>query len=279
MSCSAATSATPAQRVFEYYNRIPPWIGRGFIEPVVGTLADRLGWNLFVKGKKYIRRATLPAAKRITSYDFFNVIPMERFLTSDFLAEVGAGYDPGEATARLHAEAPARTELDRQLYLDLHLTISDNDLFKVTRMTEAAGVTVRFPFLDQELAEFAMTVPASIKMRGRKLRTFFKRAYADLLPDEVRAKSKHGFGLPIAHWLQTDPVLLDMLHDLVLGRAGAVAGLFPKGGARGTHPRFIDPTRPPSSAPTLWNLMILELWHRRVESRRKGHLGAPGSPA
>src|SRR5439155_25980877 len=94
-------------------------------------------------------------------------------------------------------QAPARSELDRQLYIDLKLAISDNDLFKVTRMTEAAGVAVRFPFLDHRLAEFAATVPAEIKMRGRRLRSFFKKAYSDLLPLATRTKPKHGFGLPI----------------------------------------------------------------------------------
>jgi asparagine synthase (glutamine-hydrolysing) len=267
-----------SQRVFEYYNRIPPWLGRGIIEPTVTALADRLRWDLFIKGKKYIRRATLPAGKRITSYDFFNVIPMEGFLTGDFLAEVGRGYDPGEATERLHAEAPAKSELDRQLYLDLHLTISDNDLFKVTRMTEAAGVTARFPFLDYQLAEFAMTVPASIKMRGRKLRTFFKGAYADLLPEEVRTKSKHGFGLPIAQWLQSDPVLRDLLQDLVLGSRALSRGYFRKEALQELiQLHRSDPTSFFGTA--LWNLMLLELWHRRLESDVIGVSTRPIAPA
>lgn len=265
------------QRVFDYYKRIPSWLGRGIIEPTVTALADRLRWGLFVKGKKYIRRATLPAGKRITSYDFFNVVPMERFLTREFLAEVGAGYDPGEATDRLHTEALARTELDRQLYLDLHLTISDNDLFKVTRMAEAAGVTVRFPFLDRRLAEFAMTVPASIKMKGRHLRTFFKNAYADLLPAEVRTKAKHGFGLPIAHWLQTDPVLSEMLHDLVLGPRATARGYFRKEALEElVQLHRSDPTSFFGTA--LWNLMILEMWHRGFESRGRGTLDDTGKP-
>ncbi len=256
------------QQIFDYYNKIPRWIADGLVEPAVGAIADRLKWDLFVKGKKYIRRAKLPAGKRITSYDFFNVVPLESFLTKDFLAEVGSGYDPGETVARLHAEAPARTELDRQLYLDLHVTISDNDLFKVTRMTEAAGVTARFPFLDRGLAEFAMTVPASVKMRGRELRTFFKNAYSDLLPAEVRTKTKHGFGLPIAPWLQSDPVLRDMLQDLVLGPRALSRGYFRKEAledllkAHAADPTFFFGT-------TLWNLMVLELWHRRMESMGK----------
>jgi asparagine synthase (glutamine-hydrolysing) len=160
--------------------------------------------------------------------------------------------------------------------LDLHLTISDNDLFKVTRMTEAAGVTVRFPFLDRQLAEFAMAVPATIKMRGRQLRTFFKGAYADLLPSEVRTKSKHGFGLPIAQWLQTDPALREMLQDLVLGSRALSRGYF----RREALEELIESHRTdPTSffGTVLWNLMILELWHRDVESKGRVPSEIPGS--
>ncbi|MGH7681888.1 MAG: asparagine synthetase B family protein [Candidatus Eiseniibacteriota bacterium] len=265
------------QRLFEYYHAIPSWLGRGVVEPVVSALADSLRLDLFVKGKKYIRRANLPAAKRITSYDFFNVVPLEQFLSPDFLAEVGRGYDPGDTLARLHEEAPAKTELDRQLYLDLHLTISDNDLFKVTRMTEAAGVTVRFPFLDYRLAEFALTVPASLKMRGRELRTFFKRAYADLLPVEVRTKSKHGFGLPIAQWLQTDPVLRDMMDDLVLGPRALSRGYFRREAIEElVRVHRGDPTS--FYGTTIWNLMILEMWQRQFEARGSQGAGVSRGP-
>jgi asparagine synthase (glutamine-hydrolysing) len=219
----------------------------------------------------------MPPAKRLTSYDFFNVIPLDQFLTESFLGEVGREYNPGETVERLHSEAPARTELDRQLYLDLHITIADNDLLKVTRMTEAAGVTARFPFLDYRLAEFALTVPASMKMRGRKLRTFFKRAYADLLPSEVRAKSKHGFGLPIASWLQTDKVLMDMMDDLVLGPRAQSRGYFRREALEDLVRRHRDD---PTSffGTTIWNLMILELWHRGLEAGAGGASKRAGSP-
>ena len=93
-------------------------------------------------------------------------------------------------------------------------------------MTEAAGVTVRYPFLDHRLAEFAAAVPAKIKMRGRQLRSFFKRAYADVLPQEIRAKQKHGFGLPIPVWLRTDKRLNEMMHDLVLSPRSIQRGYF-----------------------------------------------------
>jgi asparagine synthase (glutamine-hydrolysing) len=85
----------------------------------------------------------------------------------------------------------------------------------------------------------------------------------------VRAKTKHGFGLPIAHWLQTDRVLSEMVHDLVLGPSALSRGYFRKE-ALEELVRLHRSDQASFFGVTLWNLMILELWHRGLESRRPG---------
>ena len=129
-------------------------------------------------------------------------------------------------------------------------------------MTEAAGITVRYPFLDHCLAEFAARVPARLKMRGRELRTFFKKAYGDLLPQEVRSKQKHGFGLPIPVWLRTDTRLNEMMLDLVLSRASLERGYFRRKALEDLVERHWTDTTSYYGT-ILWNLMILELWQRK----------------
>ena len=127
-----------------------------------------------------------------------------RLLSADFLATIRPA-GPLE-TARAHYQAaPASTEIDRLLYLDLKITIGDNDLFKVARTAELAGIGVRFPMLDHPLAEMTGALPASFKVRGGEKRYIFKRAFAELLPVEIIQKVKHGFGLPVSHWLKTHP--------------------------------------------------------------------------
>jgi asparagine synthase (glutamine-hydrolysing) len=173
----------------------------------------------------------------------------------------GKDYDPYGPVDSYYHQAPAQNELDRQLYIDLKLAISDNDLFKVTRMTEAAGVTVRFPFLDHLLAELATSIPADVKMRGRKLRSFFKIAYADLLPLQTRTKKKHGFGLPIPVWLRTDKKLNEMMHDLVLSPRSLQRGYFRKK-ALGELVQRYQTDETSFYGTILWNMMVLELWQR-----------------
>src|SRR6185503_6412638 len=248
-------------RVFDYYRRIPALVRHALVTPAITTLAGVLPHPLFRRARSYVQKASLPAVRRMTAYSFFSVVPLEQVGDPRFLRSM-TRYDAARAMAHHYNHALGTTDLDRQLYLDLKLAIADNDLHKVSRMTERAGVAVRYPFLDGGLAEAAARVPARMKMRGRKLRVFFKKAYAELLPPEVVAKTKHGFGLPIAIWLRTDPTLHAMMRDLVLGPQSVSRGYFQKKALE----RLVQEHQTDTTSFTgtvLWNLMVLELWMRR----------------
>jgi asparagine synthase (glutamine-hydrolysing) len=250
-----------SQRLFERYAKIPSWLRASVMNPMVLALADRVAWEIFIKARKYVQRAGIPYPERLTSYGFFNVVPLSEFFTEDLLQAAGH-YNPYAPVHHYYRVAPADQELDRQLYIDLKLAISDNDLIKVTRMTQAAGVSARFPLLDHKLAEFAATIPAKIKMPGMELRSFFKKAYSDLLPPEIQKKQKHGFGLPIAVWLRNDKALNEQMHDLVLSPRSVQRGYFRKRALEAV----VDSHQHDESSfygTIVWNLMVLELWHRK----------------
>ncbi|HTM00262.1 MAG TPA: asparagine synthase-related protein [Candidatus Omnitrophota bacterium] len=249
-------------RVFEPYDRVPRWIRDPLLTPAIAAAGRIVPHPLFVKAGKYVRRASLPPAERIVSYDFWNVVPPAAFATSDLMA-AAAGWRPAAMVIRHHDQARASTALDRHLYLDLKITISDNDVPKVARMCERAGVAVRFPFLDERVVDVATRVPARVKMRGGELRTFFKDAYKDLLPAETRAKTKHGFGLPISGWLKSDPGLQAMMRDLVLSPRSVGRGYFRREALEDVVRRHEEDATPYYGT-VLWNLMVIELWHRRV---------------
>jgi asparagine synthase (glutamine-hydrolysing) len=251
-----------SQRVFDYYWEIPSLLRNGLVKPLAFGLAAVLPFGPFTKGKKYIQRASIPYPDRLYSYGTYRIISQEDLFDPAFLRSLGRVYNPYWAMHWHYERARGRTELDKQLYLDLKLAISDNDLFKVTRMTEANGVSVKFPFLDQYLAEFASCVPSEIRMRGQRLRSFFKNAYADLLPAEIIQKTKHGFGLPIPVWLRTDRKLNELMMDLVLSPQSVQRGIFSKTALE----RLIASHRDDQTSfygTLLWNLMVLELWFRR----------------
>jgi asparagine synthase (glutamine-hydrolysing) len=99
--------------------------------------------------------------------------------------------------------AGART-LDRLLALNLETYLLDDLLVKADRMSMAHGLEVRSPFLDIKLLEFATRLPPSVKVRGLSLKRVLKRAVADVLPDEILSREKHGFGVPLDRWFRDE---------------------------------------------------------------------------
>lgn len=200
------------QKLFEPYAALPRVVRAGVIEPLVFGLPGGSRLPPWRKLQSYISQARIPLPDRLESYNFLQRSSLAEIFEPDFLA----GVDPAEPLALqrdAYQRAASRSAVDRMMHLDLKFTLADNDLRKVARMCEAAGVEVRFPLLDDQLVEFSGSVPASLKVKGLKLRWFFKHALRDFLPPEVLAKSKHGFGLPFGLWLREHKPLSDMAHE------------------------------------------------------------------
>jgi asparagine synthase (glutamine-hydrolysing) len=186
------------QRLFELYSRIPAPLRSGLIEPIANlpVLSRHLPLS---KLKSYIAQAIVGLPLRLETYNFLHRTPLDRIFAADFIHAV----DPSTTDAAL-TEVYARTASDhyinRMMHVDLKFTLADNDLRKVGTMTEAAGIEVHYPLLDDRMVAFANHLPVDYKVRGQKLRWFFKEALTDLLPGKIINKSKHGFGLPFGVW-------------------------------------------------------------------------------
>ena len=248
-------------RLFDYYFKIPSWLREGILTPFFETSSKYCGGTLFRKGNNFIQKAKTPYPQRLYAYNLYQLIPLQEIFEPLFLNTLEPNFHPYGEFHRWYSEAPAVDALDRQLYVDMKLTIMDNDLIKVTRMTEAAGITVRYPFLDHQLVELASQIPPSLKMKGLKLRSFFKKAYRDLLPPQILSKSKHGFGLPIPIWLRSYKPLKELMHDLILSEQFFQRGYFKK---QAIYDLVEKHQKDQTSfyGTILWNLMVLELWQR-----------------
>jgi asparagine synthase (glutamine-hydrolysing) len=247
------------EQIMARYRLIPGAIRRGLIEPILGAVRPGR-MDLLGKAQRYVGRASQPNPDRFYASEFFIARERLRLLHPDFLAAVTA--DTPFRIARRHFEAvTARSELNRLLYVDLKITIGDNDLFKVTRMAELAGIAVRFPMLDPRLVEFTGALPAWHKVRGTEKRHLFKRAFSTLLPAATLAKLKHGFGLPISDWLRTHGPFRELARDTLLSRRSRERGYFAPGVMEDLF-RLHEDDRTPFYGNLLWSFLMLELWHR-----------------
>ena len=147
------------------------------------------------------------------------------------------------------------------------MTLADNDLRKVSGTAELAGVNVRYPFLDDKLAELSGRIPANLKLKGFEKRFLFKQAMKDILPAKVLYKKKHGFGVPLAQWLLREKSMKEMVQDLMHDRRTQQRGYF--------RPNFVErlmslhAEQPNFYGEIVWYLVALELWHRRHLERKR----------
>lgn len=94
--------------------------------------------------------------------------------------------------------------LDRVLDLNLRTYLLDDLLVKADRMSMAHGLELRSPFLDIELASYAIQLPPSLKIGPRSLKRALKHGMRDDLPREILRRRKQGFGVPLDRWFRED---------------------------------------------------------------------------
>ncbi len=103
---------------------------------------------------------------------------------------------------RIARERPGSDFLARLTYLELKLRLPELLLMRVDKLTMAAGVEARVPFLDHRLVEYALSLSRAQKVEGRSGKHVLKRALEAVLPRDVLYRPKRGFGAPIRGWLR-----------------------------------------------------------------------------
>lgn len=146
-------------------------------------------------------------------------------------------------------EPPAEVEgLNRAFHFDLTSYLPGNILVKVDRASMAHGLECRAPLLDRDLVEFALSLPASLKVSADDNKIVFKQAASPLWPDVVRNRSKHGFGAPYLTWLG-QPAMRALLSNVI--RPGSrLRALLPG----------LDRARLQRPSYKAWMLLVLGLW-------------------
>ena len=249
------------QRVFGWYGHVPAPVRRGLLEPFFELPA--IGRTpLLKKGSSYIEQAKVPMPDRLQMYNLLLRLGTDDALTPEFLSRIDI-HAPAAQQREVWALARTSSELNRTLAYDWRYTLAESDLPKVCGTTQLAQMEVRFPFLDHALLVFSLGLPTAYKLKGLKLRWFFKEALRGFLPDQILTKKKQGFGLPFGVWLTKHKGLQDLATD-------SLASLSKRGIVRAD---FIDQLmrqrlaeHPGYYGEMVWILMMLEQWLQKHAS-------------
>lgn len=243
------------QRVFGWYQKVPGVLQKTVLEPLVNHgMASH--FSLTRKAGSYVEQARVPMPDRLQMYNLIMHLGPAEVLTPEFMAQIDTAA-PLQLERQVWQMAQNCSHLNQELAYDWRFTLAESDLPKVLGATRCAGIEVGFPMLDDSLLAFSLKLPTDYKLKGLKLRWFFKEALRGFLPDAILTKKKQGFGLPFGVWANAHPALkalaTDALHNL--SQRGVVRADFID-----TLLRKRLPEHPGYFGEMVWILTMLELW-------------------
>jgi asparagine synthase (glutamine-hydrolysing) len=154
---------------------------------------------------------------------------------------------------------PNNSNLRRILYSDQTSWLPDNLLERGDRMTMAASIESRVPFLDHELAGYVSSLPDRYRVKGLKTKWILREAGRSLIPDAILERKKVGFRVPVNKWFQGP--LKEYLCDHLRGRDSKTRAYY--------DPQVLDRVMDDhiegrqNHEKLLWALLNLEIWHRQ----------------
>ena len=103
---------------------------------------------------------------------------------------------------------------ERMMLTDLNNYLIDDILVKVDRAAMSNSLETRVPFLNQELVNFALSIPLSMKINEKgKSKILLREILHKYIPKKMIDRPKAGFGIPIDSWIRGP--LKEWSNDLI----------------------------------------------------------------
>lgn len=245
------------------YEQIPRPLRRSLEAMVRAIPAPSGPRSLVAKGKRFFEALAEPRERRYARWvsHFYPALKAE--LCTEAFQRAAGGRDSLTLLLDAYQASDAPDLIDATLDVDVNTYLPDDLLVKVDIATMAHGLEGRSPMLDHEFMEFCASLPSQMKLRGRVKKYIFRRALRGLLPREILERPKMGFGVPIDKWLRED--LREMAHDVLLSPPAVGRGYFRREVVKRLLDEHTQGVR--NWHYQLWNLLVLELWHRAFIDR------------
>lgn len=192
----------PTHRADAYYRRsrrLPAWAAHGLagLIDLMPRRPDRkVGWDY--KLRQFLLGHGLSPER---AHYWWRVVLSDeekRRAMGPDLAKQCEGYDPFETFAGWFRRVEGAAFLDRTLFVDVKTWLQDDILVKADRMSMAASLEVRSPFLDHRLVEFSARLPVAEKMAPPRQKVILREIMASILPAATLRRPKAGFNAPAA---------------------------------------------------------------------------------
>jgi asparagine synthase (glutamine-hydrolysing) len=161
-----------------------------------------------------------------------------------------------------HTRSITKTgDMNDVLRNDMQLVLPGDMLTKVDLMSMANSLEVRSPFLDFEVVDFAMRLPADYKISGAGRKRIVQDAFRTMLPEELYNRPKHGFEVPLLSWFRNE--LNTWIFDDLLSSKNLKEQGFFHNEAIQLLKKQLHSNNPGDSAARIWALIVFQSWYNK----------------
>jgi len=205
--------------------------------------------------------ATLPIEKRYKGMSTYPDHEKEALYKPEFKTEIeqSTQVSSRDYTKSLFDKTKNEDALSKMLYFDTKTWLVDDLLIKADRMSMAASLELRVPFLDYRLVEFAATIPSKHKIKKGEGKYPLKKMMEGILPNDIIYRKKMGFPTPLKLMFQNE--LRSYAENLLLSDETKLLQFFKKSRIK----QLIEEHNNDKfdHHKTLWQLVVLEEWLRK----------------
>ncbi|MFB6229119.1 MAG: asparagine synthase (glutamine-hydrolyzing) [Halobacteriales archaeon] len=247
-----------------HYRKIPTVARKFLVEPAINgldTSRNNSRGEYIRKVQKFLRGGEPNTAKR--HFEWARIADDEALSSFNQLGPLNEGQ---EVFHREHDLAESYLPEERQdpmsriQAVDTHFGLPNQILYKIDQASMYNSLEVRVPFLDTDIVEYAMSLPANYKITPRKQKRVLKRAFDDVLPESILNRGKQGFDMPIGEWFKSEleaefrETIAALDSNLV--NTSAVMDRF----GEHTHGRH-------EHGKFLWSVYVFARWHNRMADK------------
>lgn len=248
-------------RLVDYYCVLPRWFRAKVMRRLVELVPDSYGYKSLAQKLRWVNEMSFLTSGRRYAQSMSFLRFTDEAKRELFTDRARAAVEGEDSMSKIleHFEADCVEELvDRMLYTDLMTRLPDHLLVILDRMAMAHGLEGRPPIVDYRVVEYAASIPASLKLKGKTLKYILKRVASRYLPRKLIHRRKQGFGFPLAHWMRHE--LAGYVRGLMAESRFVELGMF----NRAAIDRLLDEHIGGKADHNyrIWILINLEMWYR-----------------
>ncbi len=248
-------------RLADFYCVLPEWFRKTVMGRLARAVPDSYGYKSLAQKIRWMNDMSFMSsgtryAESMSFLRFTNEAKSQLFTDA---AKSAVGQSDSTEKVLKFFEAECVSELvDRMLYTDVMTRLPDHLLVILDRMAMAHGLEGRSPYVDYKMVEFAASIPAELKLKGRKLKYILRRVASRYLPDDLIGRRKQGFGFPLAEWMRNE--LSGFIRGLMSESRFVEQGIFDRNEIQSILDEHIGGKRDHNFR--IWILINLEFWYR-----------------